>query len=89
MNYSFGVPAWLGAIRVSVVLLGLPILFAVGASLLARFGLGWSGEAVKNIYPGVFGITFIAQLVILILRSRSAARHELRQQESRRPGMNE
>jgi hypothetical protein len=73
MKYSFGVPAWLGAIRVSLVLFGIPALIAffvvpvVGRHLeLSRFAEAALFVAVLLLGAGVV-------LTILALSSRRAA----------------
>ena len=74
MRYSFGVPAWLGTLRVWVVLFALPALFAVAGSWLARSQFGWSGTALKLTYFGAFVFVFIAQSAFMVWRARSSSR---------------
>jgi hypothetical protein len=73
MKYSFGVPAWLGAIKVSLVVFGVPALLAA----LASVGLGRWFELTPSARVAVFVVLFLfvvaGFLVTLTLRNRRAA----------------
>jgi hypothetical protein len=74
MKYSFGVPAWLGGIKVSLVIFGIPALVAILISPVLARRLELSRLAEMGVFAVSFLLTVITLLFILVARSRRASR---------------
>jgi len=76
MKYAFGVPAWLGAIKVSLVAFGIPAAVAGfgAAALNRRFEL--SGWAAFGLCTGVLIITCAVWWGALIAWSRRTSKRK-------------
>ena len=73
MKYSFGVPAWLGALKVSLVLFGIPALAAFLITPMVARRLELSRPAETATFAGILLLGAVAVLVILVAWSRRAA----------------
>lgn len=73
MKYSYGVPAWLGALKVSLILFGLPALVAVFLAPVVGRWLGLSQIAEVAVYFTMILLGGSLILTIAVLRSRRAA----------------
>jgi len=74
MKYSFGVPAWLGAIKVSLMLFGIPALIAyfVAPEIGRRLELSRFAEGVIFVAVILFGA--VVMLAVLALSSKKSAK---------------
>jgi hypothetical protein len=74
MKYSFGVPAWLGALKVSLVLFGIPALVAFFATPVVGRWLELSRSAETAAFVMILLLSAVAVLLILAAWSRRAAK---------------
>ena len=74
MKYAFGVPAWLGGIKVSLVAFGIPAVVAglAAGALTRRFEL--SGWAAFGLSIGVLIVTCAVWWFALIAWSRRTSK---------------
>ncbi len=70
MKYSYGVPAWLGAIKVSLVLFGIPALLAAIAAPVLGQQLDLPRPAVQAIAVAIFLLGSIMVLAMLAAASK-------------------
>ena len=74
MKYSFGVPAWLGAIKVSLVVFGIPALVAgLVVSVVGR-QMALSRFAHVAVFAATFLLAIVALVFILAAWNRKAAK---------------
>ena len=80
MKYSFGVPAWLGAIKVSFLVFGIPALVAVLVASVVGHRMGLSHFAEAVVFAATFLLAVVALLVILAAWSRRTAKKKTGQE---------
>lgn len=73
MKYSFGVPAWLGALKVSLVLFGIPALAAFLVTPVVGRHLELSRLAETAVFVTILLLGTVTVLIILAAWSRRAA----------------
>jgi hypothetical protein len=75
MKYRFGVPAWLGAIKVSLAVFGVPALVAAVVAWILNRRLELSGVADTTVFIVTFLSSSILFLVTLaVLKRRTASK---------------
>jgi hypothetical protein len=73
MKYSFGVPTWLGVIKVSLVLFGIPALVAALVTPVIGRWLELSRITEALVFVGTLLLGAVVVLIILAAWSRRAA----------------
>lgn len=77
MKYSFGVPAWLAAIKVSLMLFGIPALIAYFVAPVIGRRLELSRFAEAAIFVAVILFGAVVVFAVLALSSRKSATKKL------------
>jgi len=70
MKFAFEVPAWLGGIKVSVVLFGIPGLVAILITYGIKHYFDLSHLAAIAIFAGVFLVSILSLFFTLVVLSR-------------------
>lgn len=74
MKYSFGVPAWLGALKVSFVVFGIPALFTVLVMLGLSRWLPLSRGASAAVFAAIYLLSIVVLFFILVVLSTKTAK---------------
>ena len=74
MKFAFGVPAWLGGLKVSLILFGLPSLFAIIVAFVLGHWLDLALGTSAAIFIAVYLLSITVLVFILAVLSRNAAK---------------
>lgn len=76
MKFAFGGPAWLGAIKVSLVVFGIPGLVAITVALGMRRWLELSPASFTAVFAVAFIFTVALFMLVLAFWNRRAAKRK-------------
>jgi len=74
MKYSYGVPAWMGGIKVSLILFGIPAIVAALITASIDHWIGLSRGAFFAVYTGIFLLGISVLLLLMALKNRHTIR---------------